>query len=60
MSAQSWACTSPAEIGDGWTITTPEAVGLASGELCAVINRLNNLPTQTVKAIGGSQERSGR
>src|SRR5882757_2061030 len=44
-SAPSWgqtspACGTPATLDDGWTIATPESVGLDSARLCAIAARL--------------------
>ena len=34
------ACGSPASIGDGWLIATPESVGLVGERLCGIAARL--------------------
>jgi len=44
-SAPAWgqtspACGTPATLNDGWTIATPESVGLDSARLCAIAARL--------------------
>ena len=37
---QNSACGSPSEIGDGWSIATPESVGVDGSRLCGIAGRL--------------------
>jgi CubicO group peptidase (beta-lactamase class C family) len=49
--AQSADRSVPAEIGDRWAISTPEAVELDARELCAVGDWLDDLPESKVHSI---------
>jgi CubicO group peptidase (beta-lactamase class C family) len=44
-------CPTPTARDDGWTVATPEAVGLDANVLCAMVDRLRNWPDANVHGV---------
>jgi hypothetical protein len=48
------ACGTPVPLDDGWTIATPESVGLDSARLCAIAARMKETEAD-IHAVGGQR-----